>query len=337
MDFADIRQEFDKTNKAYFEELQAELGDEIEQYRDLFLTPDEIEQELLDIQERLFFYNVYNRELFSQQISALDSKEELLCIRRALERSRELCNLAKLFGYDQLAELLNSINIGSLYNEVCNRIALVDLKAYIENAEGARQLLNTALDQIDFHFKKVSESELVIADKLRDILEKARQEIERSLDTGDIEYSSLFEELKRIFSRKNIEELTADEMVQTIADLETLRSKAEQKNNKDQMLADKYNGDVKFMRIHKRLTETPTPPAPNVILNKALLHVKHEADESVFSNEAMLGNEPYFRKTILKLVNRAFRTTSTNLHYAQVKMIGDFVANEYLQERRLVS
>ncbi|WP_238149390.1 type I restriction enzyme subunit R domain-containing protein [Arsenophonus endosymbiont of Aleurodicus floccissimus] len=30
VDFADIRQEFDATNKAYFEELQSELGDEIE-------------------------------------------------------------------------------------------------------------------------------------------------------------------------------------------------------------------------------------------------------------------------------------------------------------------
>lgn len=30
VDFADIRNEFDKTNKAYFEELQSELGDEFE-------------------------------------------------------------------------------------------------------------------------------------------------------------------------------------------------------------------------------------------------------------------------------------------------------------------
>ncbi|WP_204347658.1 type I restriction enzyme subunit R domain-containing protein, partial [Rhizobium laguerreae] len=32
VDFADIRKEFDKTNRDYFDELQSELGDEIEHY-----------------------------------------------------------------------------------------------------------------------------------------------------------------------------------------------------------------------------------------------------------------------------------------------------------------
>lgn len=36
VDFADIRAEFDATNRAYFDELQAELGDEMEFYSDLF-------------------------------------------------------------------------------------------------------------------------------------------------------------------------------------------------------------------------------------------------------------------------------------------------------------
>lgn len=39
VDFADIRQEFDATNKAYFDELQAELGDEMEHYSHLFKSP----------------------------------------------------------------------------------------------------------------------------------------------------------------------------------------------------------------------------------------------------------------------------------------------------------
>ena len=42
VDFADIRKEFDATNKAYFEELQAELGDEMEHYSHLFKSAEEI-------------------------------------------------------------------------------------------------------------------------------------------------------------------------------------------------------------------------------------------------------------------------------------------------------
>lgn len=54
VDFADIRNEFDKTNKAYFEELQSELGDEFEKYRNIFKSQEEIEQDLKSIQDKLF-------------------------------------------------------------------------------------------------------------------------------------------------------------------------------------------------------------------------------------------------------------------------------------------
>lgn len=40
VDFADIRAEFDKTNKAYFDELRAELGDEFKQYDNIFKSPE---------------------------------------------------------------------------------------------------------------------------------------------------------------------------------------------------------------------------------------------------------------------------------------------------------
>ncbi len=44
VDFADIRKEFDATNKAYFDELQSELGDEMQYYTSLFKSKEEIEQ-----------------------------------------------------------------------------------------------------------------------------------------------------------------------------------------------------------------------------------------------------------------------------------------------------
>ena len=65
VDFADIRNEFDKTNKAYFEELQSELGDEFEKYRNIFKSQEEIEQDLKSIQDKLFLYATDNAELFS--------------------------------------------------------------------------------------------------------------------------------------------------------------------------------------------------------------------------------------------------------------------------------
>ena len=216
VDFADIRAEFDKTNKAYFEELQSELGDEFERYRNIFKSQEEIEYDLRAIQDKLFLYSTDNAELFSQQISALDDKQELLELRHALDTYRELFNIIKLFGYEELAQKFSVENLHALYTEVNNRIALVNLKQKMQDSEDVSSLLNLALDQIEFHFRKVSESEMVIADQFQDILEKTRQELERNLDTKDPEYISLLEELKRIFKRKNIEELTAEEMKRNI-------------------------------------------------------------------------------------------------------------------------
>ena len=70
VDFADIRKEFDATNKAYFDELQAELGDEMEHYSNLFKSQQEIDAEIEHIKDILFRFDTKNAEVFSQQISA---------------------------------------------------------------------------------------------------------------------------------------------------------------------------------------------------------------------------------------------------------------------------
>ena len=43
VDFADIREEFDRTNAAYFNELQQQLGEDFKTYSNIFLSQEEIE------------------------------------------------------------------------------------------------------------------------------------------------------------------------------------------------------------------------------------------------------------------------------------------------------
>jgi len=333
VDFADIRKEFDKTNEAYFRELQAELGDEFERYRDIFKSQEEIEQDLQAIQDKLFMYATDNAELFSQQITALDDKQELIEIRRALDTYKELANIIKLFGYEELAQRFSMENLHVLYTEVNNRIALVNLKENLQNSEDVSGLLNMALDQIEFHFRKVSESEMVIADKFQDVLEKTRRELERSLDPKDPEYISLLDELKRIFKKKNIEELTADEMQAHIIELERIRRAAAQQNLRDQMLCAKYGNDAKFMRTHKRLKETPPPIGSDPIIFGILMGVKKAVDEKVLRNQRMMDNRPYFSKEIMPTIIQSCRSHGVQPTIDQVRYIDACVAGEYFAER----
>lgn len=333
VDFADIRAEFDKTNRAYFEELQSELGDEFERYRDIFKSQEEIEHDLHLIQDKLFMYATDNAELFSQQITALDDKQELLALRQALDTYKELANIIRLFGYEELSEKFIIENIHALSTEVNNRIALVNFKQNIQDGEDMSGLLNLALDQIEFHFRKVSESEMVIADQFQDILEKTRQELERSLDPKDPEYISLLDELKRIFKKKNIEELTAEEMKQNIQDLERIRKAAAQQNLRDQMLCAKYGGDPKYMRTHKRLKNSPPPIDNDTEIFDILMGVKRAIDQKILKNRHIMDNHAYFSREIMPSIIQSCRNRGVQPTIEQVKFIDDCVSREYFAER----
>lgn len=333
VDFADIRAEFDKTNEAYFRELQAELGDEFQRYRDIFKSKEEIEQDIQAIQDKLFMYATDNAELFSQQITALDDKQELLALRQALDTYKKLINIIQLFGYEELAQKFTMENLHALYTEVNNRIAIVNLKQNMRDGEDVSGLLNLALDQIEFHFRKVSEGELVIADKFQDILEKTRQELERSLDTKDPEYISLLEELKRIFKKKNIEELTADEMKQNIQELERIRKAAAQQNLRDQMLCAKYQNDVKYMRTHKRIKATPPPIGSDPVIFDVLMGIKVAVDQKVLKNQRMMDNHAYFTREIMPEIIQSCRNRGVQPTASQVKFMEGCISSEYFAER----
>ena len=333
VDFADIRAEFDKTNQAYFKELQAELGDEFERYRDIFKSQEEIEQDIRTIQDKLFMYATDNAELFSQQITALDDKQELLALRQALDTYKELINIMQLFGYEELAQKFTMENLHALSTEVNNRIAIVNLKQNMRDGEDVSGLLNLALDQIEFHFRKVSESELVIADQFQDILEKTRQELERNLDTKDPEYISLLEELKRIFKKKNIEELTADEMKQNIQELERIRKAAAQQNLRDQMLCAKYKNDVKYMRTHKRIKANPPPIGSEAVIFDVLIGIKVAVDQKVLKNQRMMDNHKYFSSEIMPEIIQSCRSNGVQPTASQVKFMESCISSEYFAER----
>ena len=337
VDFADIRAEFDKTNKAYFDELQSELGDAFRQYDNIFKSKEEIISDLDTIKERLFLYDTNNAEVFSQQISAIEDKKELLDIRQALELYKELFNIAKLFGYDDISDKFDLEKVSALFNEVSNRIAIMNQKQVLEDAQDMTAILNLALDQIEFNFRKISENELVIADKFRETLENTRRAVEHTLDPKDPEYITLLEELQRLLAKKNIEELTAEEMTSDMAELERIRKEAEKKSHADSMLAAKYEGDIKFMRTHKRLRETPPPIASDVVINQILLNLKHSVDSQIISNSHLLDNEPYFMQGMFPIIKQEFDKHNLKYSASQVKYVGVCISNEYFTERNFAS
>jgi type I restriction enzyme R subunit len=333
VDFADIRKEFDKTNKEYFKELQAELGDEVKEYSNLFKSAEEIDAEIKEIQEKLFLYDFSNLEEFQKVISQITDKKEITELKKCLENLKSLYNIIKIMGYTELLDKFSFDKVNKLYAEVSNRIEIINLKDNLENATDNTNLLNIALEKMQFTFRKIAEHELQIADKFRSELERARKEMEGNFDKKDPKFISLFEELKRLFKKKHIEELTAEEINEAVKTLKNIYEQANALNNKDAQLAAKYENDVKFAKIHKRIKENHMNVLnTDVALHEVLLIIKHKTDATVINNQALLSNQDYFaeatKRTIIEtLEDKGIRNLEV------VRFISLTLVNEYFYER----
>jgi type I restriction enzyme R subunit len=333
VDFADIRKEFDATNRAYFDELQAELGDEIEHYSKLFKSREEIEQDIERIKEVLFQFNTENAEIFSQQINQINDREQVLAIKKALGDAKSLYNLIRLFGHLELLEKIDFRTLVTLYRVVSDRLDLINLKESIENNMGAANLINMALEDVLFMFMKVKEEELVLADQLKSTLRKTREALAGNFDQKDPHFITLKEELERLFKKKNLNEVTQDEMNSNIDSLNKIHEKVKELNRQNELLRAKYGNDPKYARIHKRLVESGKIPEQERRIHEALNAVKVAADDQVLQNTQILTNTSYFEKLMMPLVIDHFKTQQKiNIDADASRYINNLVVKEYMNE-----
>jgi type I restriction enzyme R subunit len=333
VDFADIREEFDKTNREYFKELESELGDEVKEYSNLFKSAEEIESEIKEIKERLFLYDLSNLEQFQKVISQITDKKEIIELKKCLENLKLLYNVIQMLGYSELCEKFPFEKVNKLYTEVSNRLNIINLKDNLQNEIDSTSLLNIALEHMQFTFRKISEHEMIIADKFRVELERARRELESNFDKKDPIFVTLLEELKWLFRQKNIEEFTSEEMRKAVSSLQDIYKKANALNNKDALLAAKYENDAKFARIHKRIKEQKISVfASDIILNEVLLDIKHKADVAVLNNRDILDNEDYFAEETKRTIIEALESKSIR-DLETVHFINKCLVSEYIAER----
>jgi len=332
VDFADIQSEFDKTNKAYFDELQLELGDEMQYYSDLFLSPEEIEIQIQEIKDALFYFDTKNAEIFSQQITQINDRKQMLEIAKALNNAKGLYNLIRLSGNYDLLEKLDFRKLTILSRDANNRLALINAKEALENSVDTTNILNIALEDVIFAFTKIKEAELILADKLKDVLQKTREGLAGNFDQKDPIFISLKEELERLFKKKNLSEVTKAEMKANIVDLEKIYTKAKELERKNELIKAKYENDAKYARIHKRLMEKDPLTDSEQKLFEVLSELKTEIDNHILQNSKILENESFVDKMISRLVIVEFKKKNIPLNFDNSKRIINLVTKEYTNE-----
>jgi type I restriction enzyme R subunit len=333
VDFVNIESEFEKTNKNYFDELQSELGDELQNYSDLFKTEAEIAVDIEAIQDALFHFDTTNAEIFSQQVSEIVDRAEMRMIVKALNDAKSLYNLIRLSGQYELLEKLDFRKLNQLATEASNHLTLLNQREALENSDEAVNILNMALEDVLFTFRKVAEAEMIIADELRDTLRCTREGLGGNFDQADPAFISLKEELERLFKKKNLAEITQAEMLENIELLKSIHSRARELERKNQLLRAKYANDEKYARLHKRLMEKGEPTVNERLLFEALSALKAEADSCISRNARVLTNEAFAKTEMTRIIIEILMNKhKLPLTPESTFFINNLVMKEYLAE-----
>ncbi|MGV8880375.1 MAG: type I restriction endonuclease subunit R [Sphingobacteriaceae bacterium] len=333
VDFADITSAFKDTNDNYFKELQGELGDEMLNYTNLFKSAEEIDAEILEIKEKLFHFDAINAEVFSQQVSQIKEKKELLELIKVLSNAKELKNIIRLKGLDEQLDKLDFFKLNQLLSVAQAQLDKLNLIDNINSDADTTNLLNSALEDVIFLFTKISEEELILADQLSGQLKRTREALLFNFDHKDPEFVSLREELERLFKKKNLGEVDQEDMRDNILLLQSIYDRVTELNRKNNLLKAKYEQDEKYARLHKRLVENKSISAKAIQLHEALMNVKHQTDEQLANNKNILDNEAFFNRYLLNLVANEFvKNQNIKLDYNTTKSINTLIAGEYLQQ-----
>jgi type I restriction enzyme R subunit len=232
-----------------------------------------------------------------------------------------------------MLDKLDFQKITLLAREANNHLALINTKEALENNVDTTNLLNVALEDVVFAFTKLKEEEMIIADKLKNTLQKTREMLGGNFDQHDPVFISLKEELERLFKRKNLSEVTKEEMEANIKELEKIYDEAKELERKNQLLKAKYDNDSKYARLHKRLMEKDPLTDSESRLFEALQSLKTEVDAQILQNANVLENESFVEKMILRLVISELKNKfDLPLDADRSQAINHLIVKEYMNE-----
>ncbi|ORO81859.1 type I restriction endonuclease [Streptococcus oralis] len=306
IDFADISKEFDRTNRAYLEELNQEYdtaltgenGEDV--FGSLFVPADEISHELSKTELILLDYPTDNLEYFSQAINDIKDRKQLIDLRKALESIKQYYNIARLLGYHHLIEQIDIAQVATLLNILSRRmltLSLIDKPADFSS----QMLLNLAMSETSFSFVKIAEEELrLAANDLEDWRRRVATRIKKQRDEKDPEWVSLYEEFQRIMQKHFIygqEGYTMENIKETQKDYEELFKSVEDYYTRMRRLTMNFNGDEMAARSYKHVTNS-TMVSEFPLVYHVIKGSKVKLDYRIGQNQGILENEGYLKRLI---------------------------------------
>lgn len=336
IDFADIKRNFQETNEAYLQELNRfndvdETGEAAvtDTFTQVIEDKEEILKQMKQVRQTLFDYSYDNAEEFSSEISTEEDKAVLLDLKQALEAAKNMANIVRTFGDEDMKEQFAKLEITKLpqlLSEVQRRIGIINQKEAFSANDETKTLINEAMMDIEFTFSKIGQEEMHLISGGVELKEKWQRTITsftQNFDQDDPEFISLRDAFMERFkehgfvidtiAKFNEETQALDEIIARLQDLQ-------KRNN---VLLKKYKGDEKFARVHKRIREVNRQrkekgqkPMFSFLDDEiaAILNIiKKDVDAKVYDRNDILKKDAYFNRTVMALINGCL------YHFSQIK------------------
>ena len=355
IDFADIKKNFDETNAAYLAELnrfndpdEVGQGNEINILDQVMEDPKELIQRMQQARQALFNYPLDNAEEFSSEISTIEDKQVLLDLEKALVEVRDCYNIVKTFGDDDLKAAFANFEVARLkdiLSEVRRHINIINQREAITDGDMTRIMINEAMQDITFNFSKIGEEELKLVSGGVELNEKLQRTIRRfteNVDPEDPEYITLREAFHQRFREHGFAPQTMDEFNAYSKSMDEILEKLAELQKKNNALLRRYNGDVKFARVHKRIREESTrrkSEGKPVILSEydenivnVLMTIKGTIDQKVYDRNDILKKDAYFERTVMTEITTGMDVLGLETVRDDRMFIQNRIAKQYLAQ-----
>lgn len=353
IDIADIKANFEATNEAYLKELnrfndpdEVGKGNVTDTFSQVIEDKETLIAQMKEVQHALFSFTTDNLEEFSSEISTIEDKEELLKLKKVLVAARDCCNIVRTFGDDEIKATFAKFdftNFSAMLSEVQHHIDNINQKEAFAQDEATRVLINEAMQDITFNFRKISEEEMDIISGNDDIQEKWQKTIHAftaNVDQDDPEYITLREAFIQRFKEHGFVIDTIDDFNEHSKALDEVLKKLAELQKRNAVLLKKYNGDAKFVRVHKRIHEEnevrvkqgrkPILSQYDDVVRDILLSIKSDIDQKVYDRNDILKKDAYFEQTVMAQIVASLDTMSIANERADRVFIQSRIAKQYL-------
>lgn len=355
IDFADIKANFEEINAKYIKEFQKFSSEDetgLKNLPDMFTQvleqKEEIIRQMKESREVLSQYDITNAEIFDKEITEVQDKTELFALKAALENAKNLYNLVRTFGDDELKHCFAKLTIEKLpdmLSAVQSRINEINAIQAFETSDETKMLINETMMNIQFNFSLIHKEELKLVDNgagLQEKLARTLRELHDYYDPEDPQYITLAEAFAFRFKQHKFKPENMAQYNEENAAMDEIYKKIRELRRKDDALLARYNGDKKFVRVHKRIaeenarrTQQHLHPIISTLTDdivEAMTDIKSVIDRHVYDRNDILKKDTYFSETVWSLIDKSLYKLNIQSKAEDCDFIQTRISRQYLNQ-----